>query len=399
MNDWGVTEKGFRRKTYQDIIDSMERKAQDLFGSEIDLSSASPLALFLRVIAFSLSLIWSVIEKVYYSAFVGTSTGQSLDYAVRFAGISRRAASHALRALEFSGEQGVLIPKGFLVETPDGAPRYETINAVVIGNTGKAYVMARSTETGRAVNVSDGSLVVAVNPIPGIAGIKNVGSPDDVDALDCETDRELRERYYLSLAKGGAGTLDAILAAVLEVPGVQTAIAFHNTSMAIDGEGRPPKSVEIVTLGGATADVARAIHGTLSGGIEPTGEIETTVRDAAGQEQIVRFSRAESVNVYVMAAVVKNHLYPADGDELVQRAIIEYIGGVAADGEEYTGLALGQNVIQSALVQAARSVTGVEDVTVTLGLESSPSGSGNINLTGRQVAITAADKVVVQSAA
>ena len=32
MMDWGVTDKGFRRKTYQDIINSMELKAQDLFG-------------------------------------------------------------------------------------------------------------------------------------------------------------------------------------------------------------------------------------------------------------------------------------------------------------------------------------------------------------------------------
>ena len=58
MMDWGVTDKGFRRKTYQDIINSMELKAQDLFGPDIDLSSASPLAIFLRVILFSLSLVW-----------------------------------------------------------------------------------------------------------------------------------------------------------------------------------------------------------------------------------------------------------------------------------------------------------------------------------------------------
>ncbi|NMB13052.1 MAG: hypothetical protein GX977_12320 [Firmicutes bacterium] len=398
MMDWGVTDKGFRRKTYQDIINSMELKAQDLFGPDIDLSSASPLAIFLRVIAFSLSLVWAMAEKVYYSAFVGTSTGQSLDYAVKYAGVSRRPASHAIRTLEFTGDPGTVIPKGFLVETPDGAPRYATVNSVAIGSTGKAVVLAQSIGTGKSVNVSDGSLTIAVNPIPGISEIRNIKTSDDVDALDRETDRELRERYYLSLAKGGAGTRNAILAAVLEVPGVRTAIVFSNTSMEVDAEGRPPKSVEVVTLGGATEDIAKAIHDTLSGGIEPFGDVEITVKDASGHDQIIRFSRAETVDIYVTVEVTASHLYPVNGDELVREAVISYIGGIGPTGVDHDGLALGQSVIWTALIQAVRTVPGVEDVKVYLGTTSNPSASDNIPLSGRQVAVTSTDKVVVNSA-
>jgi Uncharacterized homolog of phage Mu protein gp47 len=101
MAEWGVTDRGFRRKTYQDIIADMEAKAKDLFGADIDLSSASSLALFLRVVAFALSLLWQVAERVYYSAYIDTATGQSLDYAVKYAGISRRPPSHAWRLSSF----------------------------------------------------------------------------------------------------------------------------------------------------------------------------------------------------------------------------------------------------------------------------------------------------------
>lgn len=396
--DWGVTDRGFRRKTYQDIINSMELKAQDLFGPDIDLSSASPLAIFLRVIAFSLSLVWAVAEKIYYSAFVGTSTGQSLDYAVKYAGVSRRPASQAVRTLEIIGDQGTIIPAGFLVETSDGAPRYATMNTVVVGSTGKAIVLAQSVDKGKDTNVTEGALTVAVNPVPGISGIRNINSPDDVDALDRESDRELRERYYLSLAKGGAGTLNAILAAVLEVPGVRTAIVFANSSMAVDEEGRPPKSVEVITLGGATEDIGQAIHNTLSGGIEPVGDVETTIKDASGYDQIIRFSRAESVNIYVTVEVSTDHLYPLEGDAMVQGAVISHIGGICPEGVDHDGLALGQDVIWTALIQAVRTVPGVQDVKIFLGTSPGPIASDNIALSGRQVAVTSTDKVVVSSA-
>src|SRR5690606_22720834 len=104
--DWGVTDKGFRRKSYRDIIREMEAKAQDLFGPNIDLSSASPLALFVRGVAFALWLLWQVAGRVYGSAYIDTATRQSLDYAVKYAGISRRPPSHAWRLVRFTGDPG-----------------------------------------------------------------------------------------------------------------------------------------------------------------------------------------------------------------------------------------------------------------------------------------------------
>src|SRR5690625_5341615 len=80
MAEWGVTDRGFRRMGYHDIAANMEAKAQDLFGATVDLSSRSPLAVFLRLVAFVLSLLWAVAERVYNSAFVDLASWQSLDY-------------------------------------------------------------------------------------------------------------------------------------------------------------------------------------------------------------------------------------------------------------------------------------------------------------------------------
>src|SRR5690606_23847269 len=209
----------FSRDWSSDVCSSdlMEAKAKDLFGPNIDLSSASPLALFLRVVAFALSLLWQVAERVYYAAYIDTATGQSLDFAVKYAGISRRPPSHAWRLVRFTGDPGVTIPRGFLIET-EGGVRYATTEAAVIGPEGHVEVMTRSVGTGWDVNVAPGQLNIITNPLPGVSGVIGLESDRNVDGLDRETDRELRERYYLSLAAGGASTIDSVRAAVLQTP-------------------------------------------------------------------------------------------------------------------------------------------------------------------------------------
>lgn len=393
--DWGVTDKGFRRKAYADIIASMEAKARDLFGADIDLSSASPLALFLRVVSFALSLLWSVAERVYYSAYISTARGQSLDYAVKFAGLVRRPATPARRMLRFTGDPGRSIPRGFLVETAEGPPRYATLAPATIGPDGTVDVLAEAVEPGTASNVVDGTLTVIVNPLPGVMAVTNIDHPDNIDGLDRETDRELRERYFRSLARGGTSTLDAILAAVLAVPTVRTARVFHNTSMEVDEAGRPPKSVEVVVLGGVSEDVAKAIHQTIAAGIQPHGNIEVPVVDLGGQTRLIRFSRAEVVDVWVTVEVAAGAAYPEDGDDQVRNAIIRYIGGTDTFGELHPGLGLGEHVIWTALVAAARQVPGVIDVDITVGTKPDPDTRQNLVILGHQVAEAAPERVVV----
>ena len=397
MAEWGVTDRGFRRKTYSDIIADMEAKAKDLFGPKIDLSSASPLALFLRVVAFAVSLLWQVAERVYGSAYIDTATGQSLDYAVKYAGISRRLPSHARRLVRFAGDPGVTIPQGFLVETEQGI-RFATMEVRTIDETGRAEVLAEAVEPGMSGNVAPGQITRITNPIPGVSAVTNLDHPRNVDGLDRETDRELRERYYQSLAAGGASTLDSLRASVLAVPGVRTARVFHNPTMEVDEEGRPPKSVEVVALGGADEDIAYAIHRTIAAGIQPYGEIEVVVKDAGGQDQTIRFSRAEVVDIYVSVTVTTGALYPLDGDEQVQDAIIRYVGGIDNQGASHNGLGLGQDVVWTALIQVARSVPGVQDVAITVGTAPNPTGTVNLGIGDRQVAETTPDKVVVSRA-
>ena len=62
---WGLTSAGFRRPTYNELLDALEHKARELFGATANLTVRSPLGLFLRIFAWILNILFSVLEDVY----------------------------------------------------------------------------------------------------------------------------------------------------------------------------------------------------------------------------------------------------------------------------------------------------------------------------------------------
>jgi hypothetical protein len=141
--------------------------------------------------------------------------------------------------------------------------------------------------------------------------------------------------------------------------------------------------------------VAKAIHDTIAAGIESFGDVEVWVEDAGGEAQLVRFNRAEIVDIYVHVVVRTTAAYPVDGDEQIKDEIIRYVGGIDSRGELRAGVGLGEDVVWTALIQAARRVQGVLDVDVTVGTSPDPTGRENVPIGPRQVAETSLDKITI----
>ena len=47
-----LTTQGYERPTYDDILDNLILKAQELFGEDIETNEQTPLGKFLRIIAY-----------------------------------------------------------------------------------------------------------------------------------------------------------------------------------------------------------------------------------------------------------------------------------------------------------------------------------------------------------
>jgi len=389
----GLTEQGFKRKTREEILDDMKASARNLFGSNINLAENSPIGLFIRLISYALALVWYTMEKVYNSKFVDTATGQSLDYTAKYVGVTRRDPVKATGTVIVKGTEGVDIPEGFIFETAvEPVIQFQTTEDATINSFGQVEIEIEAVEPGEDGNVASNTITEIASPSSGVSSVTN---PDRTEGgLERETDQELRERYYESVAIGGAATIESIRAALLELPGVLGAEVEHNTTMH-EVDGMPPKSLEAFVFGGEEEDIVDTIFATKAAGIEPHGDESATVTDSMGNEHTIKYTRPEEKTIYVEATLSTDANFPIDGKDKVQSEIIKYIGGVDEDETEYLGLPLGEDVIFTRIIAAIHNIDGITDVDLYIGLSESPTGQENITIESKEVAATSPEEIVV----
>lgn len=386
--DWGLTDAGFRRPTYAELLDALEYKARELFGSKANLTVRSPLGIFLRIFAWMLNLLFSTLEDVYNSRFIDTAVGASLYNLGRALGLRLLGAQKAVGYLTFTGEDGVDVPEGFLSETTAGV-QYITLRSGVILD-GSVTLPASAVNPGPDGNTLEGTVKNITNPKLGIQSVTNAKPFDG--GRNTETDAEFRERYYKSVDFAGGVNIDAIVAEVYEsVEAVIAVTGEENDTDFKSASGLPPHSFEVVAYGGLDEDVAKAIFKRKAAGVQTFGNTTVAVVSASGKTYDINFSRPTPVNVWVQVTdLVTDRHFPLDGVEQIKRNLVEFIGGNARGG-----LNIGQPVIRVALPTEVLKVPGVVDFNLKISSDGEHFGWANISIAARQKAVTEESKVSV----
>ena len=118
-----------------------------------------------------------------------------------------------------------------------------------------------------------------------------------------ETDAAARGRIADALAARGAGSLDAVLAAVKASQWVKDARVYENDTDAADSRGIPAHSIAAVIYGGNGREVAEAIYRTKAPGIGTYGSTYEDITDEGGTVRRIRYSRTDSRRVYAYMTV------------------------------------------------------------------------------------------------
>lgn len=374
---------GFKRKTYADLLAEGEAKARELFGEDINTSRMSPVGIILRVFAWFLSVLWMVAEKVYLSAFVDTAEGVSLDRLGVQAGVKRIVNTYASGPVELTGTAGYTVTPGLLAQKPSGT-QYVITNAVTLDSNGKGITTVQAVNPGSSGNADVGEISVLVNPDANLTAITNLEAIEN--GADRESDAAFRARFRTSRAARGSATLNSLQAAVAALPGVRAVKVVENEEEVPDSEGRPPNSFETYVLGGEQAAIARAIFDNKAGGIRTWGSITQQVADISGTLRTIRFSRPTTVPIFANLQVETNSSAASNVADQVKDAIVQYIGGEAADGTVYAGGTMGEDVLWAKIIRAAYTVTGVENVHGGIGTTAGSYSTNDIAIQEQQVA-------------
>ena len=387
--EWGVTERGFRRPTYVELLNAIEYKSRELFGQRAVLTVRSPLGIFLRIFAWMLNILFALMEDVYNSRFVDTAVGTSLYNLGRAIGLSLLPAQKASGYVTFSGAVGTAIPSGFLVKTVAGY-QYAVLVAGRIGADGTVILPVQAVGTGADYNADAGTVKEIVNPLDGVSSCTNASAM--TGGRWRESDEEFRDRYYKSVDFAGGVNADAIAGEILQnVEGVYSAICYENDTDEVDALGLPPHSFEVVAYGGLDEEVAKAIFRRQAGGIQTYGGKTIPVVALNGQSYDIHFSRPATVPIYIKVYDLETDTnFPWDGESRIKAALISFIGG-----DVQGGLPIGTDVLYMALPGAILSVPGVVDFSLSIGTSAAALAVKNIVIGTREKAVTNADAITI----
>lgn len=370
-----ITETGYHRPTFEEILYDLKLKAKELWGEDIDTSDQTPLGKILNIMAFYRAKDHESAEAIFYSRFPNSATGTSLDRLCPLSGVTRNVATPARYQVEITGENGTVIPVGFLVSTESDIEYYNTMEATITG--GKATITVECTEPGTMGNVVASDINEIVNPDAGVDSV--VGTALVVEGTDEESDFDLRRRIEVANSGAGTGNTAAIRAALLKVPTVTSAYVHENDTDTTDSIGTPPHSIACYVSGGLdyADEIGEAIFSTKAAGIPTHGGEEVSVADDAGYLHTVRYNIMESVAVSVDISIKTKDSFAGEyGIAQIKENVMGYINS----------LSFGDDVVISALYGYIHSVAGVAKVT-SLKLN---GGTDDISISDLQYAICTA---------
>ena len=387
-----IDETGFHYPTYQDIVDDLVTGAKSIFGDDIYLENDSADYQLISIFALKTYDTLQGIAMAYNSRSPLTAVGVGLDAVVKINGIARKAGSRSTADVVITGTPYTQIVNGSVKDSSDVI--WNLPATVSIPTSGTVTVTATCSQSG-PVAAAANEINKINTPTYGWLTVTNPAAA--VPGEETETDAELRGRQTASVAEPSQTMLAGTYAAIAAVDNVQRLAVYENdTSSAAVSDanpyGLPAHSVTFVVEGGDAGTIADAILRHKGIGCYTNGDVLTTITDAGGYANIIRFYRPTMVPIYVNVTLTP---YPPEYvrtmQDDVKQAIYEYLTGfdIAAD----VSVSLLAGVAASANPDMKRPAFGV--ASVQIGTAAGALGTADIAIDYNEVAEIELDHITV----
>lgn len=390
---FGVTDQGFVRKNYEDIIKSMESKGKIKFGQEWEIDLYSPEGALLQVVASELAECWQGTQEAYFSAYLDTSTGIQLDYhgKAEEPPITRSQGKYATTTLEFITNSEMVIPAYTLVKNPAKDLNYSTLQTITIGPTLKGTVMARATSTGSEYNTIIGNINELVNNISGVVSVSNISPATGGEGI--ESDFYYRERIRQAKKSRGGSTADVITAELYKLSDISNVLVLENADETDAGNGVAPGYIRVYIDGNNSIDVAQIIHTYKAAGIGTEGDQIYEIENASGEEKPIKFYMMEKKQLYVKIVVNQiNGELTESIKNSIKDSIISYVESLQRDFAT-----VNRRIVTNQIASRAYNVSNaLLEVEAFIGTESNPSSSANIDIPIGQYFYVDAETITIE---
>lgn len=374
----GYTSAGFERKRFDEILNDKNEAQKQVFGPDINLTPQSPDGQISGLMALADDQLWQILEYAVNATDPDNATGHTLSKLVEINFIQRLGEAATRLIIHCVGTPGVTIPAGQIVGEEDGSLTATTISAFTFSSTGTADVVALLDVMGpqevpanimRDIRTPQAGWISADNPTPGIVGRNR------------ETDAELRLRRVRSIGTNSQNLIDSLIGRLGNLSGISHANVIQNRGDVIDANGLTPHSFEAIVVGGESNAIAQTIWETFPFGIGINGTSSGNAIDKQLAIQVIPFTRAAAVPIYVEVELDKGANYPGDGDEKIKQAIVDYSKGLLVQGR---GFFVGDKVVYTELYTPVNTVPGQEIISLKIGRGPGSLAEANVDITIRE---------------
>ena len=267
-----ITGNGLDIKDFNEIRAALIQRYKEVYGSDIDLSTATADGIFVNDIALLINNILQTMGILYSNLDVDYATGEYLDTLCKLSNITRKPATHSNVSLLVTNVGGSALNDLVDLQFVDAAGNIWT-------HTGTESFSVNETKELYVVCDDEGPIEAPAGWIKNTLTTSTLSVLQNVDANigeNIESDVSLRSRRIQSNGANGLTVLESLTGALLNISGIRDVLIYNNGSdaniTAADGTNVDAHSIYIIIRKDAGIEIADStigniIHGKLTPGI------------------------------------------------------------------------------------------------------------------------------------
>lgn len=378
-----ITKVGYTPQSSQSVLTSVQTAYTNTFGNGFILS---PSSINGQMIQFNTTAAIEVedAKTIIYGSLYNPNLayGIWLDSLCKFNNINRRPATPSTVALIVTGLAGTLISANSKVVSTQGDIFYNK-EVILIGSSGVETATFYSEKLGK-IPCNAGTINQIVTTI---AGWDTVNNPaDGVVGTLKESDQNLRNRRFYSLAISSAGSVNSVISALNENINILNFGVQENPldiAQLIQGVTIQPHCIYVSIYANYTDEIKNQIAEILYSRRYCTMQGDTTWTITDAKYSYITFQAkwqtATPTPVRIDISIQNSNTYPANIVNLIKAAIVANWNGEFAGISKYrmqdvinvsrfypSLVALGVYLVNSMTIQLVTSGTPAQQVSVSL---------------------------------
>lgn len=393
------------------VLLGIQKKFQEIFGTDIDLSAETPVGRLIEAFSVVVKTTLGVTAQTANQFNVNEATGIYLDAIAQIYGLKRIAGTKTKITIKCYFSDNVTgtttIPAGSLIMSTSNGKMFSIDSAItntgaqVEEGTGRRYAVGTATATQAGPIVAPvGSVNSIQTAVMGWNGVTNSGP--SYTGTDIETDEAFRNRIMLSRPVG-IGFNTHLISALNRLDGVYSNCVLENntaTDMVKKDIVIPPHSIYVGIdcietedlLGDIAGEISRAkpigigmVHEGVEGGTLFSREVKYGYAD--GYSQTIHFYKAKKTAILVDLTYSFGKYTGEDVKRDIAEVVSEYMDSVGIGGTVYGTMIANELInrlnigVGTVWLQKEGSSIPADNSVEMMGYETPFSISDNISIT------------------